>query len=82
MLVAVAAWVVLREPATPPGTDEITACNGSAALCDRRLDQVVFPTAHNAMAGADMPGWMFPNQDAGIPKQLQDGIRGFLIDAH
>jgi hypothetical protein len=82
VLVALAAWLVLRTSATPPETDEITACNGSPALCDRRLDQVVFPTTHNSMAGADVPGWMFPNQSAGIQQQLQDGIRGFLIDAH
>jgi hypothetical protein len=25
---------------------------------------------------------MFPNQNKGIPAQLEDGIRGFLIDAH
>jgi hypothetical protein len=25
---------------------------------------------------------MFPNQNKGIPKQLEDGVRGFLIDAH
>jgi hypothetical protein len=82
VLIAAAAWLVLRTPATPPAMDEITACNGSAALCDRRLDQVVFPTTHNAMAGADEAGWMFPNQTAGIRQQLEDGIRGFLIDAH
>ena len=29
VLVAIAAWVVLRTPPTPPGTEEITACNGS-----------------------------------------------------
>jgi len=34
------------------------------------------------MGGADVPGWMFPSQSAGIDKQLDDGVRGFLIDAH
>ncbi len=60
----------------------VTACNGDAALCDRRLDEVVLPGAHNAMASADIPGWMFPNQERGIPTQLRSGIRAFLIDVY
>ena len=42
-----------------------------AALCDRPLDQVVFPGAHNAMSAADYPGWMFPNQELGMAAQLR-----------
>jgi uncharacterized membrane protein HdeD (DUF308 family) len=57
-------------------------CNGSAALCDRPLDQVVFPGAHNAMSAADYPGWMFPNQEAGMGAQLRHGIRALLFDVH
>jgi hypothetical protein len=82
VLIAATAWVIIRSNANAAEPDEITACNGSAALCDRRLDQVVFPASHNSMSGADVPGWMFPNQNAGIQKQLEDGIRAFLIDAH
>jgi hypothetical protein len=66
-------------PAVPP---IVTACNGDAALCDRPLDQVVLPGAHNAMASADVPGWMFPNHDHGIPTQLRSGIRAFMIDVY
>jgi len=82
---AVAAVVVvlfLRTPSEPPVPAAITACNGYAELCDRRLDQVVFPTTHNAMSAADIPSWMFPSQNKGIPEQLEAGVRGFLIDAH
>jgi hypothetical protein len=57
-------------------------CNGSALLCDRRVDEVVFATAHNAMSNVDMPNWMFPQQNGSIQKQLQAGIRGLLIDVH
>ena len=57
-------------------------CNGSTALCERPLNQVVFPATHNAYAGADVPGFRFPQQDAGIPAQLEDGIRGLWIDAY
>jgi hypothetical protein len=77
-----AAFWVLRAPDSAPEPMAITACNGYAELCDRRLDQVVFATSHNSMGGADDPGWMFPNQNRGIPGQLEDGVRAFLIDAH
>jgi hypothetical protein len=56
-------------------------CNGSAALCDRPLDQVVLPATHNSMS-APLPGWFSSQQDAGIGPQLADGIRGLLIDTH
>ena len=55
-------------------------CNGSAALCDLRLDQVALATTHNSMnAAAD--GFEEPSQQSGIQQQLADGVRGFLIDA-
>ena len=60
----------------------IDACNGAAALCDRRLDEVVFAGTHNSMASADVPTWMFPQQERGIVTQLEDGIRALLIDVH
>lgn len=81
-LLAGTAWLLFRSPDAPPTTQRVTAFNGSPALGDRTLDQVVFPTTHNSMGGADVPGWMFPNQSAGIPSQLENGIRGFLIDAY
>ena len=55
-------------------------CNGAAALCDRRFDQVTFPGAHNAMGSADDPHWMFPNQDASVAKLLRLGVRAFMLD--
>jgi hypothetical protein len=71
------------------GDDEQTAtagpvktCNGYAELCDRRLDQVVFPGTHNSMSAADSRGWLLANQRRKISRQLQDGIRLFLIDPH
>ena len=70
------------------GADSATAtelpatCNGLRALCDRRLNEVVFPGTHNSMSASDEPGWLFANQRRSIPEQLDDGIRLFLIDAH
>ncbi len=74
------AW--LRSAAALPVVLFKGQCNGSEALCDRTLDQVVFPGAHNAMAAADVPGWMFPNQEQGMGGQLRHGVRALLFDVH
>ncbi len=58
------------------------SCNGAANLCERRLDEVIFPGTHNSFAAADEPGWHFANQRYGIARQLDDGIRALLIDVH
>ena len=63
-------------PAAP-----ISACDGHAALCDRPLDEVVLPATHNAMS-APLKGWFSSEQDRSIGGQLEDGIRGLLLDTH
>jgi hypothetical protein len=60
----------------------VEACNGMPELCDRRLDEAVFATTHNAMSAADVSNWMFPNQERGLTAQLDDGIRAFMLDVH
>jgi len=60
---------------------ELRACNGHAELCDRPFDQVVLPATHNSMS-APLPGWFSSQQDRPIDRQLEDGVRGFLIDTH
>lgn len=60
---------------------EVT-CNGAAVLCERRYDEVVNLTAHNAMSNADEGFWFAPNQDHAIARQLADGVRGLSIDVH
>jgi hypothetical protein len=69
-----------REISRPPGAVE--RCNGFAQLCDKPLNEVVFPASHNAMSAAKLPGWYQPNQRNDIRSQLDDGIRAFLIDSH
>lgn len=59
-----------------------TGCNGSSELCDRSLDQVSFAATHNSYAGANYPGFLFPEQDNTIPEQLDAGIRGLWIDTY
>jgi hypothetical protein len=69
----------LPRPVTDGGT--LLRCNGSAALCDRRFNEVVYPAAHNAMSNAD-DGWIAADQVHGIARQLQDGIRAMLLDSY
>lgn len=57
------------------------ACNGHAALCERRYDQVAFAATHNAMSSAD-EGWFQPNQQHALRRQLDDGVRALLLDTH
>lgn len=59
-----------------------SSCDGAAALCGRRLDEVIFPGTHNSFAASAEPGWHFANQRYGISRQLDDGIRALLIDVH
>jgi hypothetical protein len=74
--------ILLMRPAPSPVATEAGLCNGSAALCDRPLDQVTFAGTHNSMSAADVQGWMLPQQERGIAGQLTDGVRAFLFDVH
>lgn len=56
------------------------ACNGSPQLCDRRVDQVVFPSSHNAMGNA-AAGFLNANHALSVTDQLDLGIRGLQLDA-
>ena len=56
-------------------------CNGHAELCDRPLTEVALPATHNSMS-APLPGWYAALVDGPIAQQLDDGIRGLLIDSH
>lgn len=67
------------QPSLVVPQDEL-ACNGLPELCDRPLDQVVFACTHNAMGAADVPSWLFPNQQFGIGRQLRDGVRALMLD--
>jgi hypothetical protein len=80
-VVGVVGLVTLGLARTPTGDAAVSrACNGSEALCDRPLDRVAFPTAHNAMSSAE-DGFVDPNHRRSLVKQLDAGIRGLLIDS-
>jgi hypothetical protein len=56
-------------------------CNGFSELCERRYNHVAYLTTHNAFnAGED--GFTFPNHNFGITRQLEDGVRGLMIDVY
>ncbi len=59
----------------------IRGCNGSQSLCDKPLDEVVLPATHNSMS-VPLPGWFSAEQERPIAGQLDDGIRGLLLDTH
>jgi hypothetical protein len=77
--------IVLADRAGSRKHDEPAAsrsCEGSAALCGRRLNEVIFAATHNSYAASAQPGWHFASQRYGISRQLDAGIRALLLDVH
>ena len=50
-------------------------------LDSRAFDDVAWATTHNSMS-ADSDGWMVPSQEHGELRQLNDGVRGLMLDVH
>ena len=48
---------------------------------ESRYDRIAWLVTHNAMSNR-AEGWWFPNQSFGITRQLQDGVRGLMLDVH
>ena len=76
------ALALAGEDRTPSASSEIDGCNGSPELCDRTVDEVVFPGTHNSFSAADRPNWLFAQQEKGLSAQLDAGLRALLIDTH
>ena len=81
VLVVGAIGVFTASGGTSTAAPRIAGCNGHAELCDRPLTSVVLPATHNAMS-VPLPGWFSPEQERPIPGQLEDGVRGLLLDTH
>jgi hypothetical protein len=77
-----AALVLHDEGPSRAAAAPAAGCNGLPQLCNRRLNEVLFPGTHNAMAAADVAGWSIPNQRRSVGRQLSDGIRLSLLDPH
>jgi hypothetical protein len=81
--VAVVVLIITRSDEAPgAGVAAREGCNGAKELCDLRLNEVAFAGTHNSFSAADSGGWFIANQKRTITRQLQDGIRLFLIDPH
>ena len=77
-LVGLGAVALTRAPGSHASLS--LACNGSEELCDRPIDRIAFPTAHNAMSSAE-DGFIDPNHFRSLTRHLDAGIRGLLIDS-
>lgn len=82
ILVSGSLFVAAGGTREKPPKIETRGCNGADAICEQKLDEVAYPATHNAMSAATNPGWLFAQQEKGIGRQLRDGIRALLIDAH
>lgn len=80
-LIAAAVATFIGTGGTTTAAPVAGPCNGHAQLCDRPLDRVALPATHNSMS-APLPGWYSTQQDRPIADQLDDGVRGLLIDTH
>ncbi|MFE0171342.1 hypothetical protein ACFWZ2_03425 [Streptomyces sp. NPDC059002] len=63
------------------GKDAKDLCLGSAALCDKRYDEVAYLATHNSMSTTE-DRFIGPLQDPDIVAQLNAGARGLLIDTY
>lgn len=78
--VAVVVGVAMTLDSSEPA-EATTGCNGHVELCDKRIDEIVFPGSHNAMSSTEL-GWDLALQSGDIIAQLDHGIRALLIDTH
>merc|ERR1719253_1685490 len=56
-------------------------CNGAASLCSKRFDEVAYATTHNSYNSIDS-GFRYANHYETIQRQLEDGVRGFMLDLY
>ncbi|MBL4752974.1 MAG: hypothetical protein JKY52_05150 [Flavobacteriales bacterium] len=61
-------------------THSFAQCNGDAALCDKRYDEVVYVTTHNGFNYS--PNFQLPNQSFPVSQQMTDGVRAFMLDVY
>lgn len=58
-------------------------CNGQSNLCNKRFNDITFPSTHNSTSLESAPGKgpsVASNQDLPVATQLAQGIRGFKIN--
>lgn len=84
LLLPATAFVFFVACGSPSEVESPRACNGMEALCERRVDEVVFAGTHNAHASEDegFEVGVVANQFSGLDVQLRDGIRAFMLDTY
>jgi hypothetical protein len=55
--------------------------SGTPAPQHRVYDETIWATTHNSMSAA-ADDWLVPSQEYGELQQLEDGVRGFMLDVH
>lgn len=56
-------------------------CNGFQSLCGKTYNEVAYLTTHNAFNTSE-DGFSLPNQNNSLTQQLNDGVRGFMLDVY
>lgn len=69
------------DPGSSTTGEALPACNGHAALCERRYDEVVYPTTHNSYSARDAGfSQLNANQRRTVAVQLAEGVRALMLD--
>jgi hypothetical protein len=61
--------------------ETVLKCNGFSELCNKRLDEVTTLMTHNSFNNQQHQ-FLFPNQCYSISRQLNDGVRGLMLDVY
>lgn len=79
---ALLVLVSCKDKDTTTNSTEIPTltCGGSKDLCNKKYNEVAWIMTHNAFNYADK--YLVPNQDYTIKKQLEDGVRGLMLDVY
>lgn len=56
-------------------------CNGYTELCSKKYNEITTVMTHNAFNN-EADDFSLPNQTHGIAQQLNDGVRGLMIDVY
>ena len=60
--------------------DTTLVCNGHVNLCDRRVNETIFATVHNAMSSVEDGAIFLKNHVRQLETALQSGYRGINLD--
>jgi hypothetical protein len=70
----------LQQRRVQQNNDTILVCNGLENLCDRRVNETIFATVHNAMSALENGAILLKNNIRPLESALQSGYRGINLD--